>query len=270
MNGRFLFWTFSYLLLRLILFYLVHFHYLCVSRTPCPAFLFMKIDQYIANCGYASRRKAKDLIEEKRVTVNGKIANFSTRFNPGDKVMVDEDVLVYKEREPVYLAYHKPKGVVCTTEKITGNIIDAIKYPEAIYPVGRLDKDSEGLILMTNEGPMIDRIANAANGHEKEYLVTLNMPVRSKFLDEVSAGIEIMGEMTKPCKVWVEPGTKRLFRIILTQGLNRQIRRMCNAYDYQVLKLQRLRVMNITLDGLKPGEWRKLSPDELSKLKEAL
>jgi len=168
------------------------------------------------------------------------------------------------------LAYHKPKGVVCTTEKIAGNIIDAIKYPEAIYPVGRLDKDSEGLILMTNEGPMIDRIANAAHGHEKEYLVTLNMPIRPTFLDEISEGIKIMGEMTKPCKVWPEPGTKRLFRIILTQGMNRQIRRMCNAYDYQVIKLQRLRVMNIHLDKLKPGEWRVLTADELNKLKEAL
>lgn len=230
----------------------------------------MKIDQYIANCGYASRRKAKELIEEKRVLVNGKLANFSTKYAAGDQVMVDSDLLIYKEKEPVYLAYHKPKGVVCTTEKIAGNIIDAIKYPEAIYPVGRLDKDSEGLILMTNEGPMIDRIANAANGHEKEYLVTLNMPIRSKFLDEISEGIKIMGEMTKPCKVWPEPGTKRLFRIILTQGMNRQIRRMCNAYDYQVIKLQRLRVMNIQLDKLKPGEWRVLTADELNKLKEAL
>ena len=117
---------------------------------------------------------------------------------------------------------------------------------------------------------MIDRIANAANWHEKEYLVTLNMPIRSKFLDEISEGIKIMGELTKPCKVWPEPGTKRLFRIILTHGMNRQIRRMCNAYDYQVIKLQRLRVMNIHLDKLKPGEWRVLTADELNKLKEAL
>lgn len=253
-----------------IFFYPFIFRIFVRAGRRCPAFLFMKIDQYIANCGYVSRRKAKELIDEKRVFVNDKLANFSTKYNEGDKVVVDAEELVLKQRPPVYLAYHKPRGVICTTEKISGNIIDAIKYPEAIYPVGRLDKDSEGLILMTNEGPMIDRIANAANGHEKEYLVTLNMPVRDKFLQEIEEGIKIMGEMAKPCKVWVEPGTKRLFRIILTQGMNRQIRRMCNAYDYQVIKLQRLRVMNITLDKLKPGEWRVLSADELTKLKEAL
>lgn len=233
-------------------------------------FCFMKVDQFIANSGFTSRRKAKDLIEEKRVLVNGKIANFSTKYQPGDKVLVDNVEIKHIERAPVYLAYHKPRGIICTTEKISGNIIDAINYPETIYPVGRLDKDSEGLILMTNEGPMIDRIANAANGHEKEYLVTLNLPVRTKFLAEIAQGIEIMGEMTKPCKVWIEPGTKRLFRIVLTQGMNRQIRRMCNAYDYQVIKLQRLRVMNITLDKLKPGEWRQLTQLEVDSLKAAL
>jgi 23S rRNA pseudouridine2604 synthase len=223
----------------------------------------MKIDQYIASVGFTSRRKAYDLIAEKKVSVNGKLATYSTRFKEGDKVEVEGVLVEHKERKPVFLAYYKPRGIVCTTEKIPGNIIDAIKYTEKIYPVGRLDKESEGLILLTNQGPMIDKIANAANGHEKEYLVTLNMPVRQKFLDEISEGIEIMGEQTKPCKVWTEPGTKRLFRIVLTQGLNRQIRRMCNVYDYQVIRLQRLRVMNIELGKMKLGEIRELTQEEL-------
>jgi 23S rRNA pseudouridine2604 synthase len=226
----------------------------------------MKIDKYISYCGYTSRRKAFDLIEEKRVLVNGKVATFSTKYNEGDVVMIDGVELKPKVFVPTFIAYHKPKGIICTTEKITGNIVDAIKHPEKIYPVGRLDKESEGLILLTNQGELIDKIANAAHGHEKEYIVTLNMPVRTQFLKEIAAGITIHGEETKPCVVSVEPGTKRLFRIILTQGLNRQIRRMCNAYDYQVLKLQRVRVMNITLDKLKPGEWRDLTEAELKGL----
>ena len=226
----------------------------------------MKIDKYIAQCGYTSRRKAYDLVEEKKVTVNGKTATFSTKIKDGDEVLIEGKKLEAKPFVPVYIAYHKPKGIVCTTEKIKDNIVDAIKHPEKIYPVGRLDKNSEGLILLTNHGEMIDKIANAANGHEKEYVVTLNFPIRKQFLDEVSEGIEIQGEMTKPCKISIEEGTKRIFRITLTQGLNRQIRRMCNAYDYQVIKLQRLRVMNITLGKLKPGEWRNLTDEELNTL----
>ena len=226
----------------------------------------MKIDKYIGQNGFTSRRKAFDLIEEKRVTVNGKIANFSTKVNEGDVVMVDGEKLKVKEFVPVYIAYNKPKGIICTTEKIKDNIIDAIKHPEKIYPIGRLDKDSEGLILLTNHGEIIDKITNPVSEHEKEYVVTLNFPIREKFLAEISEGIELMGETTKPCKVSIEPGTKRIMRIILTQGMNRQIRRMCNAYDYQVLKLQRVRVMNITLDKLKPGEWRDLTEEELKTI----
>lgn len=230
----------------------------------------MKVDKYIGQSGFTSRRKAYELIEEKRVTVNNKVANFSTKINPGDKVFIDGVELIAKEFVPVYIAYNKPKGIICTTEKIKGNIVDAINYPEKIYPVGRLDKDSEGLILLSNNGEAIDKIANSMFGHEKEYLVTLNLPVRTKFLDEISKGIEILGEQTKPCKVSIEPGTKRLFRIILTQGLNRQIRRMCNAYDYQVIRLQRLRIMHISLGKLKPGEWRNLTENELAVLLEAI
>ncbi len=226
----------------------------------------MKIDKYIAYYGYTSRRKACDLIDEKKVLVNGKVATFSTKFKEGDKVVINGEELKPRTFTPTFIAYNKPKGVICTTEKITGNIVDAINHTEKVYPVGRLDKDSEGLILLTNQGELIDKIANAAHGHEKEYIVTLNLPVRKQFLKEISEGIELQGEKTKPCTVSLEPNAKRIFRIILTQGMNRQIRRMCNAYDYQVLKLQRVRVMNISLGKLKPGEWRDLTPEELNGL----
>lgn len=230
----------------------------------------MKIDKYIALNGYCSRRKAYDLISDKKVLVNGKTATHSTKYNEGDEVVIEGKKLKAKKFVPIYIVYNKPKGIICTTEKIPGNIIDAIKHPEKIYPVGRLDKDSEGLILLTNHGEIIDKIANAKSGHEKEYIVTLNLPVRKKFLEEISSGIDLNGEKTKPCKVSLVPNTKRLFRIILTQGLNRQIRRMCNAYDYQVIKLQRVRVMNIELGQLKLDEWRNLSDEELTKLMASL
>lgn len=226
----------------------------------------MKIDKYIAYYGYTSRRKACDLIDEKKVLVNGKVATFSTKFNEGDVVVIDGEELKARKFVPTFIVYNKPKGVICTTEKIQGNIVDAVNHNEKVYPVGRLDKDSEGLILLTNQGELIDKIANAAHGHEKEYIVTVNLPVRKQFLTEISAGIKLQGEITKPCVISLEPNAKRIFRIILTQGMNRQIRRMCNAYDYQVLKLQRVRVMNIKLDKLKLGEWRDLTKEELEGL----
>lgn len=232
--------------------------------------MLLKLDKYIAQSGFTSRRKAFDLIEEKRVSVNDKTATHSTKIKDGDVVMIDGKKLEVKEFVPIYIAYNKPRGVICTTEKIKGNIVDAIKHPETIYPIGRLDKDSEGLILLTNRGEIIDKIANAEFGHEKEYIVTLNLPVRKKFLDEISEGIDLNGELTKPCKVSLVPDTKRLFRITLTQGMNRQIRRMCNAYDYQVIKLQRVRVMNIELGKLKLDEWRVLTDEELDKLMASL
>src|SRR6185369_5867600 len=157
----------------------------------------MKLDKYISQSGFTSRRKAYDLIKEKRVLVNGKTATLSTKINEGDAVLIDGKKLKVTEFVPVYLAYYKPRGVVCTTEKIEGNIIDALNYPEKIYPVGRLDKNSEGLILMTNRGELIDKISNAANGHEKEYIVTLNLPVRNQFLKEIRDGIKLGDEKTK-------------------------------------------------------------------------
>jgi len=226
----------------------------------------MKIDKYIGHSGYCSRRKACVLIEEKRVLVNNKTATFSTVIKEGDVILIDGLELKKKEFVPTFIAYHKPKGIECTSEKIPNNIIDTINHPQQIFPIGRLDKDSEGLILLTNQSELIDKIGNSKFEHEKEYIVTLNLPVRKQFLNEISAGIEMLGEKTKPCVVSLEPNAKRIFRITLTQGLNRQIRRMCNAYDYQVIKLQRVRVMNITLGKLKLGEWRDVTPEELNDI----
>lgn len=228
----------------------------------------MKIDKYIGQSGFTSRRKANVLIDEKRVLVNGKVASVSTAVKEGDIILIDGKELKVKEYVPTYIAYNKPKGIECTSEKIANNIIDAIGHEQNIYPVGRLDKDSEGLILLTNHSEIIDKIANSEHSHEKEYIVTLNLPVRKQFLKEISEGILLKGEKvkTKPCIVSLEPNAKRIFRITLTQGLNRQIRRMCNAYDYQVLKLQRVRVMNIKLEKLKIGEWRDLTKEELDEL----
>jgi 23S rRNA pseudouridine2604 synthase len=165
-----------------------------------------------------------------------------------------------------YIAYNKPAGVICTTEKIKGNIIDAVNHPQKLLPVGRLDKDSEGLILLTNNSSIINKIIHPDFEHEKEYIVTLNLPLRKQFLTDVTNGVNIGDAITKPCTITPEPNTKRVFRIILKQGLNRQIRRMCNVYNYQVLKLQRVRIMNIKLGKLKVGEWRNLTDEEMNEL----
>lgn len=166
----------------------------------------------------------------------------------------------------IYIAYNKPVGIVCTTEKVEGNIVDAINFPEKILPVGRLDKDSEGLILLTNDRSIINKIIHPDFEHEKEYRVTVNLPIRNNFLKDVTTGVDIGGETTKPCIIKVEPNTKRIFRIILKQGLNRQIRKMCNKYNYQVIKLQRIRIMHIQLGNLKSGEWRHLNIEEIEQL----
>ncbi len=166
----------------------------------------------------------------------------------------------------IIIAYHKPAGIICTTEKVEGNIIDAIRYPDKLYPIGRLDKDSKGLILLTTEGSIINKIIHPDFEHEKEYLVTLNLPLRNQFLKQMADGVNIGDAITMPCKIKAEPGTKRVFRIILKQGLNRQIRRMCSTLDYQVIELKRLRIMNIELGKLKEGEWRVLTESEKQEL----
>lgn len=230
----------------------------------------MKVDKYIGHSGFTSRGKAYDLIGKKKITVNGKLATYSTNIHEGDVVLVDGVDIRTGIFVPTYIMYNKPKGIECTSEKIPGNIIDAVAHPRKIHPVGRLDKDSEGLMLLTDHKEIIDKIANPKYDHEKEYVVTLNLPVRKQFLEEISAGIELDGKKTKPCKATLEPGTKRVFRIVLTQGLNRQIRRMCNSYGYQVVKLQRVRIMNISLGKLQLGQWRDLTQEELSKLLDTL
>jgi len=174
------------------------------------------------------------------------------------------------QRKSIYIAYNKPVGIICTREKIEGNIIDAINFPEKIIPIGRLDKDSEGLILLTNDGTIINKIIHPDFEHEKEYIVTLNLPLRNQFLKLMENGVNIGDAITKPCKIKAEPDTKRLFRIVLKQGLNRQIRRMCNVFHYQVIKLERVRIMNVKLGKLKSGEWRYLSEEELKELLEKL
>jgi pseudouridine synthase len=171
--------------------------------------------------------------------------------------------------EKIYIAYHKPSGIICTTENIEGNIIAAIGLGSGILPVGRLDKDSEGLILLTNDKAIINKIIHPDRAHEKEYLVTLNLPLRNQFLKQMAEGVDIGDAVTKPCRISAEPGTRRVFRIVLTQGLNRQIRRMCNVFGYQVIKLQRIRIMHISLGKLKTGEWRYLDEEEKIKLQES-
>lgn len=165
-----------------------------------------------------------------------------------------------------YIAYNKPKGIVCTTEKIEGNIIDAVKFEKPLLPVGRLDKDSEGLILLTNNAAIINKIIHPGFKHEKEYIVTLNLPIRNQFLKQMAEGVNLGDAVTKPCSIKAEPNAKRIFKIVLTQGVNRQIRRMCAVFNYQVLKLQRIRIMHIQLGNLKEGQWRFLTEDELEIL----
>lgn len=165
-----------------------------------------------------------------------------------------------------YIAYHKPPGIICTTEPVENNIIDAVKHPEQLLPVGRLDKESEGLILLTNNKSIIHRIIHPSFEHEKEYVVTLNLPLRNQFLKSMASGVDIGDAITKPCFIKAEPNTKRIFRIVLKQGLHRQIRRMCAVFNYQVIQLKRVRIMHISLGNLKPGEWRDLSEAEVNDL----
>ena len=227
----------------------------------------MKIDKYISQHTNCSVRQALLLLNDKKVTLNKKTAKYNAIVNKRDIVEIYGVAVIEKQFIPTYIAYHKPKGIVCTSEKIEHNIIEAVKHPENIYPIGRLDKDSEGLILLTNITGLIDKIANPKFEHEKEYLVTLNLPITEKFISDIKKGVNIGGGITtQPCEAFIEPNTKRVFRIILKQGLNRQIRKMCNKYKYQILKLQRVRVMQITLDSLKVGEWRDLTSDEISLL----
>lgn len=228
----------------------------------------IRINKYISETGICSRREADKWIEAGRVTINGKKAELGSQAEAEDDVKVDGRSIREKQR-PVYIALNKPTGITSTTEKhIKGNIIDFVGHPERIFPIGRLDKDSEGLILLTNDGDIVNRILRAENQHEKEYIVTVDKPTTEAFLRDMAKGVRILGTVTQPCKVY--PLEERTFRILLTQGLNRQIRRMCAVFGYQVRKLQRIRIMNIHLESLKQGEWRNLTPNELEQLFEKL
>lgn len=224
----------------------------------------MRLNKYISETGLCSRREADARIEAGRVTINGVVATLGTQVNDGDVVCVDGKP-VSGAQQHVYLALNKPVGVVCTTDReIPGNITDFVGYRERIFPIGRLDKDSEGLILLTNNGDIVNEILRVENAHEKEYVVTVDRPVTGIFLDGMASGVRILGTVTRPCKVTrVGPAT---FRIVLTQGLNRQIRRMCSFFGYKVLRLQRVRIINLTLDGLKTGQWRELKDSEVRGL----
>ena len=224
----------------------------------------MRLNKYISETGVCSRREADKWIEAGRVTLNGQPATLGTQVAVGDEVRVDGESIGVKKKQ-VYIALNKPVGIICTTEAhIEDNIIDHVGFPERIFPVGRLDRDSEGLILLTNNGDIVNEILRSENNHEKEYLVTVDRPITDLSLRMLAAGVKIMGELTKPSKV--ARVNAQSFRIILTQGLNRQIRRMCSALGYKAQRLQRVRIMNIQLGSLKPGEWRHLTPAELGGL----
>ncbi len=224
----------------------------------------MRLNKYISETGVCSRREADQWIEAGRVTLNGIRAQLGLKVEANDEVRVDGE-LIGAKREPSYIARNKPAGVTCTTEtQVQDNIVDFIGHPERIFPVGRLDKDSEGLILLTNDGDIVNEILRSENEHEKEYLVRLNRPITDLSLTLLASGVKIMGVMTKPCRV-MRVGQDGL-RIILTQGLNRQIRRMCSALGYRVERLRRVRIIDIDLGTLAPGEWRYLSEAEIAGL----
>ncbi len=224
----------------------------------------MRINKFISETGVCSRREADKWIEAGRVSCNGRIAVLGTQVAQGDEVRIDGELIGVK-KPPVYIALNKPVGIICTTEPdVEDNIIDHVGFPERIFPVGRLDRDSEGLILLTNNGDIVNEILRSENDHEKEYKVTVDRPITDLALRMLAGGVKIMGETTKPAKVArIDAQT---FRIILTQGLNRQIRRMCSALGYKAQRLQRVRIMNVQLGTLRPGQWRHLTPQELSAL----
>lgn len=225
----------------------------------------MRINKFLSETGITSRRGADKFIDAGRVEINGQKAELGSKVEPDDEVRVDGKLVQQPERAYVYLALNKPVGITSTTERhIEGNIVDFINHPERIFHVGRLDKDSEGLILMTNDGDIVNEILRAEHEHEKEYIVTVDKPVTDTFLESMSSGVEILDTVTLPAKA--ERVAKHVFKLTLQQGLNRQIRRMCSALGYEVKRLQRIRIMNIRLGNMKAGEWRDLTQEEKQEL----
>jgi 23S rRNA pseudouridine2604 synthase len=228
----------------------------------------MRIHKYISLTGYCSRREAKRLLESGRITVNGNVSNKDTEVDEGDVVLIDSKPIPRK-KSYIYIAFNKPVGITCTANpEIEGNILECVKVPERVFPVGRLDKASQGIILLTNDGELANRISQSEFGNEKEYEVTVNQPVTEFFLKKMAEGIPILNTITKPAKT--KYVSKYVFRITLTQGLNRQIRRMCKALGYEIEKLERIRIMNIHLHTLEAGKWREIRPGELLELKKDL
>ncbi|MDO6519679.1 23S rRNA pseudouridine(2604) synthase RluF [Zobellia uliginosa] len=224
-----------------------------------------RINKYLSEVGYCSRRAADKLIDQGRVTINGKVPEMGTKITQGDEVRVDGELISEPKEKPVYLAFNKPIGIVCTTDTRVekDNIIDFINYPKRIFPIGRLDKPSEGLIFLTNDGDIVNKILRARNNHEKEYLVTVDRAITADFVRKMENGVPILDTITRKCKV--EQIGKYEFKIILTQGLNRQIRRMCEYLGYNVQTLKRIRIMNVKLD-IPVGKWRDLTQAELDEI----
>lgn len=231
-----------------------------------------RLNKYISDSGFCSRREADKLIEKNRVKINGVIPLLGTKVQPGDSVLVDGkriNAVEQNKSDRVYIAYNKPIGITCTTERdVRGNIIDAIRHKKRIFPIGRLDKPSEGLIFLTSDGDIVNKILRAENAHDKEYLVTVDKPLSERFVERMQRGVPILDTITKPCIVKVQ--SRFVFSIILTQGLNRQIRRMCEFLGYEVTQLKRTRIMNVTIDNLKAGQWRNLTTQEMSDINHAV
>ncbi len=227
-----------------------------------------RLNKFIGETGFCSRREADKLIEDGRVTINGNVPELGTKVSPDDEVRIDGKLIREKNEKMVYLAFNKPVGIECTTNlEVNGNIVDYINYPKRIFPIGRLDKASEGLIFMTNDGDIVNKILRARNNHEKEYTVTVDRPITDRFIEKMGNGIPILDTMTKKCKV--EQISKFIFKIILTQGLNRQIRRMCEYLGYEVVALKRIRIINISLD-IPVGRYRDLTDDEITELNQLI
>ncbi len=227
----------------------------------------IRINKFLSHAGYCSRRQADRLLKEGRIRLNGKIPEMGVRVMPEDRVEVDGKQVKNEKEKPVYIAFNKPVGVVCTTDSEVekNNIIDYINYPKRIYPIGRLDKASEGLILLTDDGSIVNKILRSRNDQGKEYIVRVNRPVTKAFLEGMAGGVPILDTVTKKCRVW-KTGNRE-FHMVLTQGLNRQIRRMCEYFDYNVVQLKRIRVVNIELGSLQTGQYRDLTAQELSELR---
>lgn len=231
-----------------------------------------RLNKFISDSGFCSRREADRLIEQNRVTINGKKPELGTKVLPGDRVKVDGKLInavAENKSDRIYIAYNKPIGIICVTDtSVEDNIIDAIGYKQRIFPIGRLDKPSEGLIFLTNDGDIVNKILRAENAHDKEYIVSVDKPITESFINNMSRGVPILGTVTKPCKVTKQ--SQFVFKMILTQGLNRQIRRMCEHLGYNVRTLKRSRIMNVELGNLRPGAWRYLTADEMKQINKSV